>query len=60
MQLYTRKWYWYFKVPLESAINWNCKYKITASQELISKHPKGYVMVQTEMYGSDEEVNIII
>ena len=42
---YTRKWYWYFKVPLESATNWHCKYKISVSQELISKYPKGYVMV---------------
>lgn len=52
-------------MPTPEAEDWNCKYQILATEDLISQLKKenkevGYIMVQIEQYGFDEEVSIIV
>lgn len=41
-------------------MSWNCKYEIKVDASFQETNKNGFIMVQTEMYGADEEVNIIV
>ena len=47
-------------VPAASSANFHCKYEIKSDPEFLLENKNGYIMLQTEMYGFDEEVNIIV
>ena len=47
-------------VPDSSSNNWHCKYEIKSDPKFLLENKNGYIMLQTEMYGFDEEVNIVV
>ena len=50
-------------MPTSEASAFHCKYKIEAASELSSNTDpklKGYIFIQIEQYGFDEEVHIIV
>ena len=52
-------------MPTLEAMDWNCKYHVANSDKFIDhlealNIEKGYIMVQIEQYGFDDEVAIII
>ena len=56
---------WNFIVPDPTAVNWNCKYHVSLSQKMVDQYQKdkkdlGYIMVQIEQYGFDEDVSVIV
>lgn len=60
---YTRSHRWGTQVPTLKALTWNCKYVIRAKRELVSQEEeseRGYIMLQVEQYGFDEEVFLIV
>jgi len=64
-QEYKRVYTWNFPVPSASFADFHCKYQINVAQELLDQQVKergsiGYIMLQTEQLGFDEEVNIIV
>jgi len=52
-------------LPTLEAEDWNCKYKVAISDKLkstlaASNTKLGYIMVQVEQYGFDDDVAIIV
>ena len=45
--------------------DWNCKYQIFLNKTILAARksenkPLGFIYIQTEQYGFDEEVNILV
>ena len=62
---YAREQTWEFKVPRASFSTFHCKYQISVTQKLldtqIGYHGKsGYIFLQVEQYGFDEEVTVMV
>ena len=51
---------WNIEIPQESAVDWHCKYQVKVEKTLLSANKKGYMMIQPEMYGFEEEISIIV
>ena len=48
-------------IPTVEAFDWHCKYRIYANQDLIRNSGKeGYMYLEIEPYGFDEDVYVII
>jgi len=56
---------WKMEVPDDAAATWNCKYRVrvdttfATAQKASNSDKEGFVVVQVEAYGFDEDVNII-
>jgi len=60
---YQRQHTWNTEVPTDQAYSWNCKYIIRAKRSLVSQEDvskRGYIMLQVEQYGFDDEVFLIV
>ena len=62
---YAREQTWEFKVPRAPFSTFHCKYQISVTQKLldtqIGYHGKaGYIFLQVEQYGFDEEVTVMV
>lgn len=58
-----REYKWSKYVPTTAARDWHCKYHISATESLISSEIeefRGYLYVEGEQIGFDEEVYVII
>ena len=58
-----REYLWDMTVPTDLAKSFNCKYTVKADRDLVSavsETERGYIMVQLEQYGFDEEVLVIV
>ena len=58
-KVYQRSYDWKRDVPYDGAKNLRCKYNIKANSALPGK-ASGYVYVELEQYGFDEDVFVII
>jgi len=59
----TREHKWTKYVPTSAARDWHCKYHISAIPSLISSETeemRGYLYIESEQYGFDEEMYVII
>lgn len=60
---YQKEYVWRQPVPTQKADNWHCKYHISAKRKIVSWSDwsrRGFLFLQIEQYGFDEEVYIIV
>ena len=58
-----RGYLWAQTVPSPDAPDWHCKYRVRAARGLVASEnedERGYIYVQVEPYGFDEDVFLII
>jgi len=58
-KVYEREYDWKLDVPYEGAVNLRCKYVVKANANLPSKST-GFLYIQLEQYGFDEDVFVIV
>ena len=59
-RIYERAHLWSFPVPLPTAVDWNCKYIVRATKDIVKYEKGSYIMVWVQLFGFHEEADIIL